>query len=125
MLFARASHGSGTSDRSALLLSGAFKSRVESGELRNAVLDGAARYYVRQSSRRLFFTTLEASVGRALDLDTQILLGGDNGLRGYPLRYQGGEARALLTIEQRYFTNWYPFRLVRVGAAAFVDVGRT
>ncbi len=122
---ARASHGSGSGDRSALLLSTALNGRLESGELRNTVLDGALRYYVRQSERRLFFTTLEASVGRALDLDTQILLGGDNGLRGYPLRYQGGEARALLTVEQRYFTNWYPFRLFRVGGAAFFDIGRT
>jgi hypothetical protein len=122
---ARATHGSGSGDRSALLLSGALEGRLESGELRNTVLDTAARYYVRQSERRLFFTTFEASVGRALDLDTQILLGGDNGLRGYPLRYQAGEARALLTVEQRYFTDWYPFRLVRVGAAAFFDVGRT
>lgn len=122
---ARASHGSGGANGSALLLSTALEGRVESGELRNAILDGALRYYVRQSERRLFFTTLEGSVGRALDLDTQILLGGDNGLRGYPLRYQGGEARALLTVEQRYFTNWYPFRLVRVGAAAFFDIGRT
>jgi hemolysin activation/secretion protein len=107
------------------LLSGALQGRLESGELRNAILDGALRYYVRQSERRLFFATLEGSVGRELDLDTQILLGGDNGLRGYPLRYQGGEARAMLTVEQRYFTNWYPFRLVRVGAAAFFDIGRT
>lgn len=122
---ARASHGSGSSNRSALLVSSALEGRIESGELRNTVLDGAVRYYVRQSDRRLFFTTLEASVGRALDLDTQILLGGDNGLRGYPLRYQGGEARALLTVEQRYFTNWYPFRLFRVGGAAFFDIGRT
>jgi len=122
---ARASHGSGGGDRSALVLSSALQGRLESGELRNAILEAAARYYVRQSERRLFFTTLEASVGRELDLDTQILLGGDNGLRGYPLRYQGGEARALLTLEQRYFTNWYPFRLVRVGAAAFFDIGRT
>jgi len=122
---ARASHGSGGGDRSALTLSSALEGRLEGGELRNAILDAAARYYVRQSERRLFFTTLEASVGRELDLDTQILLGGDNGLRGYPLRYQGGEARALLTLEQRYFTNWYPFRLVRVGAAAFFDIGRT
>jgi len=125
IFLARASHGSGSGDRSALLLSGALQGRVESGELRDTVLDSSVRYYVRQSERRLFFTTLEASVGRALDLDTQILLGGDNGLRGYPLRYQGGEARALLTVEQRYFTNWYPFRLVRVGAAAFFDIGRT
>lgn len=122
---ASASHGSGSRDRSALLLSSALKGRIESGELRNTVLDSAARYYVRQSERRLFFTTLEASVGRALDLDTQVLLGGDNGLRGYPLRYQGGEARALLTVEQRYFTDWYPFRLFRVGGAAFFDIGRT
>ena len=122
---ARASQGFGVADGSALLLSGALEGRLESGELRNTVLDGTLRYYVRQSERRLFFTTLEASVGRELDLDTQILLGGDNGLRGYPLRYQGGEARALLTVEQRYFTNWYPFRLVRVGAAAFFDIGRT
>ena len=121
----KASHGSGSADSSALLLSSSLNGRVESGELRNTVLDGSARYYVRQSERRLFFTTLEASVGRALDLDTQILLGGDNGLRGYPLRYQGGEARALLTVEQRYFTDWYPFRLFRVGGAAFFDIGRT
>jgi hypothetical protein len=125
IFLARASHGFGSRERSALLLNGTLQGRLESGELRNAVLDSSVRYYVRQSERRLFFTTLEASVGRALDLDTQILLGGDNGLRGYPLRYQGGEARALLTVEQRYFTNWYPFRLLRVGAAAFFDIGRT
>jgi hypothetical protein len=28
-------------------------------------------------------------------------------------------------VEQRVFTDWYPFRLIRVGAAAFADVGRT
>jgi hypothetical protein len=31
----------------------------------------------------------------------------------------------LFTIEQRYFTDWYPFRLARVGGAIFADVGRT
>jgi outer membrane protein assembly factor BamA len=53
------------------------------------------------------------------------MLGGDNGLRGYPLRYQAGTARALLTLEQRFYTDWYPFRLFHVGAAAFFDMGRT
>jgi outer membrane protein assembly factor BamA len=52
-------------------------------------------------------------------------LGGDNGLRGYPLRYEAGTSRGLLTVEQRVFTDWYPFRLVRVGGALFTDVGRT
>jgi hypothetical protein len=119
-------HGIQHTEDTTLLLTSKLSGRLESGELRNAVLDAAMRYYVKQSSRRLFFTTLEASTGRNLDLDEQqMLLGGDNGLRGYPLRYQGGTSRALLTVEQRYFTDWYPFRLFRVGAAAFFDIGRT
>ena len=80
---------------------------------------------MRQSDRRLLFASLGFEAGHRLDADRQILLGGDSGLRGYPLRYQGGEGRWLFTLEQRAFTNWYPFRLVNVGAAAFVDVGGT
>ena len=45
-------------------------------------------------------------------------------MRGYPSHYQAGENRALLSIEQRAYTDWYPFRLLRVGAAAYVDYGR-
>lgn len=53
-----------------------------------------------------------------------MLLGGDNGLRGYPLRYQNGQRRALFTVEERFFTDAYVWRLFRVGGAAFFDVGR-
>jgi hypothetical protein len=31
----------------------------------------------------------------------------------------------LLTVEQRFYTDWYPFRLARFSAAVFGDVGRT
>ncbi len=56
---------------------------------------------------------------------TQTLqLGGDNGLRGYPLRCQSGTRRALVTVEERFFTDLYVWRLFRVGGAAFVNVGR-
>ena len=120
-----AGYGLGASERSTVLFSSSVSGRVEDGDLRNAVLNGAVRYYLQQSQRRLFFATVDASVGHNLDLDNQILLGGDNGLRGYPLRYQAGDSRALLTIEQRYFTDWYPFRLFRIGGAAFFDIGRT
>ena len=101
-----------------------FAGRVTDGVLANAVMDGSIRYYLEQSRNWLFFTTFVGTKGWNLDLDNQILLGGDNGLRGYPLRYQDGTARALLTLEQRYFTDWYPFRLFRVGGAIFFDTGR-
>ena len=45
----------------------------------------------------------------ALDPDQQLLIGGDTGLRGYPLGYESGTSRGLLTVEQRFYTDWYPF----------------
>ena len=110
---------------STLLLASDFSGRLQEQALRNGILDGSVRYYVEQSKNWLFFTTLQGTRGWNLDLDNQILLGGDNGLRGYPLRYQDGTARALFTVEQRYFTDWYPFRLLRVGGAIYFDMGRT
>jgi hypothetical protein len=115
----------GDTDHNTVLFAQSFSGRVEGGTLRNGVLDANIRYYARQSSKWLFFSTIDATAGHNLDLDNQMLLGGDNGLRGYPLRYQGGDARALFTVEQRYFTDWYPFRLFRVGGAVFFDAGRT
>lgn len=108
-----------------LLMTSVFTGRVEDGTLRNGVLDAAIRYYVQQSKDLLFFTTVHAANGWRLDLENQLLLGGDNGMRGYPLRYQDGSGRALFSVEERYFTDWYPFRLFRVGAAVFADAGQT
>jgi outer membrane protein assembly factor BamA len=120
-----ASEGYALSSASTLLLSATSGTRIESGELHNALVDGGVRYYFQQSKQALFFASISGAIGKQLDVDNQLLLGGDNGLRGYPLRYQTGTSRALLTVEERYFTNWYPFRLFRVGAAAFFDAGRT
>jgi hypothetical protein len=125
-LMVQSSAGRGFRDGgSTLLLASTLTGRLENGEPRNALLAGSVRYYLEQNDHWLFFTTLQGTKGWRLDLDNQILLGGDNGLRGYPLRYQDGTAMALWTLEQRYFTDWYPFRLFRVGAAAFFDSGRT
>ena len=110
---------------STVFLSSDFASRIEAGGLVDTTLAVDARYYHRQSDKRLFFAKLSGTYGHELDLDHQLYLGGDNGLRGYPLRYQNGDKRALLTLEQRFYTDWYPFRLFRVGAAVFFDAGRT
>jgi surface antigen-like variable number repeat protein len=109
---------------STLLLYGDFSGRVTEGALYNGIMDASVRYYVEQSKNWLFYAMFLGTKGWRLDLDNQILLGGDNGLRGYPLRYQDGTERAQMTVEQRYFTDWYPFRLFRVGGAVFFDAGR-
>lgn len=119
----------GTGERLAegrsLFLGGSFSGRWESAGLRDGLATAEARYYQRQRENAAFYATTRAAKAFSPDLDHLIELGGDNGLRGYPLRYQVGTGSVLLTAEQRLYTDWYPFRLFRVGAAAFVDAGRT
>jgi hypothetical protein len=89
------------------------------------LLSGSIRYYGHPDNRTLLFASLSGDALRdPNNITSQLLLGGDTGLRGYPRNYQSGERRALLNVEQRVYTDWYPFRLFRVGGAVFYDFGR-
>src|SRR5580700_7285178 len=125
MLVAKALRGIELSELQQLFLTSDFTSRVEEGRARNLIADAAAKYYWRWHQDWLLYAALSGTTTYKLDPDMQLLLGGDNGLRGYPLRFESGTSRTLFTVEQRFFTDWYPFRLVRVGGAVFGDVGRT
>ena len=122
---AQASRGFRFADRQMLLLASDLGGRWGGGETENASWSTSARYYARNFGDQLFSASFEGTFTHNLDPEHQLTLGGDNGLRGYPLRYQDGSARALLTLEQRFFTHWYPFRLAHVGGAIFVDIGKT
>jgi len=126
-LIARASVQDGADLRPGMSLFGFLSAsgRIEGGQIVNGLLGAGGRFYWETSKNSKFFASVSGAVTEQLDEEYQLTLGGDNGLRGYPLRYQAGTARALLTLEQRYYTKWYPFRLFHVGAAAFADVGRT
>jgi len=125
MLVAKAVRGIELAELQQLFLTGDFSSRIEDGRARNLIADAGAKYYWRWRPNWLLYVGLSGTVTDSLDPDMQLLLGGDNGLRGYPLRYESGTSRALFTVEQRVFTDWFPFRLARVGGALFADVGRT
>jgi outer membrane protein assembly factor BamA len=125
MLTAKALRGIELTGLQQLFLTSDFSTRIEDGRARNLIADAGAKYYWRWREDWLLYAALAGTVTDSLDPDMQLLLGGDNGLRGYPLRYESGTSRALLTVEQRFYTDWYPFRLVRVGGAIFTDVGRT
>ncbi len=117
--------GFGGSGDESLILGGQLATRLEGTRLRDLMLQGNLKYYNRQSKKRLFYAGLSGIYGYSLDADRMLYMGGDSGLRGYPLRYQSGDRRLSLTLEERFFTGWYPFRLFHVGAAAFFDIGRT
>src|SRR5580692_2182376 len=125
MLSAKALHGFDLPHEQQLFLTSDFSSRLEEGHARNLIADAAAKYYWRWREDWLLYAAFSGTTTYRLDPDMQLLLGGDNGLRGYPLRFESGTSRALFTVEQRVFTDWFPFRVARVGGAVFADVGRT
>ncbi len=98
--------------------------RAEDGAARDTALAGEGRAYFELSERWLSFASLSGSRLIKPDGDRQLTLGGESGIRGYPLHYQAGDRMYVANLEQRYFSKLYLFRLVRIGAAAFFDVGR-
>jgi hemolysin activation/secretion protein len=94
------------------------------GRFRKQLFGVEGKYYLPQGKRWLFYAAASGDILTQPDVLDMLLLGGDNGLRGYPIRYQAGDKRALLTLEERVYTNAFIWNLFRVGAAAFVDVGR-
>lgn len=90
----------------------------------NQSLGASARYYNRHGRHLVYYAAFSADAVHNPDIPGPLTIGGDEGLRGYPLRYQAGERRMLATLEARAYSDWYPFRLFRVGGAVFYDTGR-
>ncbi len=118
------SRGFEPADSHRLITSGALSGRYADGQMQNQRLGIQAQYYLPQSPHRLFYASVAADALTRPDPAETSLLGGDNGLRGYPLRYQSGTRRTLLTLEQRFYTDLYVWQLFRIGGAAFFDTGR-
>src|SRR5882672_394549 len=77
-----------------LFVTGILSSRIEDGRARNLIADAGAKYYWRWRENCLLYAGISGTVTDSLDPELQLLLGGDNGLRGYPLRYESGTSRA-------------------------------
>lgn len=119
-----ASYRAQLSAASQVYFAGSLDGRLEHGERVDERAGAEFSWYLRHSRRYTSYVHLAGDAGRALDLDHYFLLGGDTGLRGYPLRYQEGTGRALLRLEERLYTDWSLWRLLDIGAAAFFDAGK-
>ncbi|MEM7352324.1 MAG: BamA/TamA family outer membrane protein [Acidobacteriota bacterium] len=107
-----------------LLFSGHAAGRWGKGGHENITVGGEMRYFLHTFGQHRLQIALRVDAAWNLDPERQLLLGGDNGLRGYPRRFQDGDRRFLLSLEHRFYTNWELFNLVNAGAAVFVDAGR-
>jgi hemolysin activation/secretion protein len=107
-----------------LIAAGTIEGRYAAGQVRRQHVGLQAQYYLPQSKRWLFYASAAGDLLTRPEPADELLLGGDNGLRGFPLRYQSGTRRALFTVEERFYTDLYVWRLFRIGGAAFFDTGR-
>lgn len=97
---------------------------VDGSEFENLQTRLETSYLHKQSSRWAGYARFRVDYTDGLTGERQLTLGGDSGLRGYEQHYQVGDRAFLLNLEERYYSHWHPFRLFRVGFAAFIDVGR-
>lgn len=107
-----------------LIASATLSGQYAGRQVRRQRLGAQAQYYLPQTPHWLFYASVAGDMLTRADAADSLLLGGDNGLRGYPLRYQSGTRRALFTVEERFYTDIYLWRLFRIGGAAFLDAGR-
>lgn len=111
-------------DKQLLLFRPYTSGRITHGAAKNTTVGFSTKYYRPNFPQQVFYMAFSAEYVRNPDLDNQLLLGGDTGLRGYPLRFQTGDRKYLFTVEQRFYTSWHLFELAYVGAVAFFDIGR-
>jgi outer membrane protein assembly factor BamA len=119
-----ASRGTHLFQSHSLLASASLAGRLEQSQRQNQLFSASVRYFIPQRHDAVFAASASVDVYRHPDTTAPLQLGGDTGLRGYPLSFQSGERRALFTVEERVYTDWYPYRTVRVAAAVFADAGR-
>ena len=69
----------------------------------------------------VFSSRLEAAQNP--ELFERIEVGGDSGLKGYPVRFQNGERAFTLSAELREYFNVYLWQLLKFGFAVFAEAG--
>lgn len=108
-----------------LLLLGAEVSSTM-GVLDEDYLTGSlhGEYFNRLNSKFAFYTSGLLSTSSHPFADLPVTLGGESGVRGFPLQYQHGNNRAMTSVELRYYPQINIYRVLDMGMVAFFDAGK-
>ena len=87
-------------------------------------ITGTVEYFKRVSKQIGLYARAEWLSSKNPYLDKPTSLGGESGVRGYPLQYQHGEHSVQLTAETRYYPNLNLYKLFDMGFVGFADAGK-
>lgn len=91
----------------------------------NTLYSVRGEYYHFTDPQNRWYTRLTYSGGRNLNPEEALTSGGGETLRGYADDYQRGNRQWVYTLERRYFSERHFLQLAYLGAAAYIDAGRT
>ena len=97
--------------------------RLEGSGLRNGQLRFRVDGYNRIQRRVTLAASVQADILKNADPEQQVVLGGEEGLRGYKLRLFTGNKGMLSHFEARVLIVEDLLKLCSIGAATFVDAG--
>jgi len=84
-----------------------------------------AEYFYQLNKNWGFYLSNANVVSKNQYLDQPVTMGGNTGLRGFPLQYQHGKNSIKATSEIRFYPGINLFKLFDLAGVAFVDAGRT
>ena len=124
-LFSRYSQGYSPASNQLSLVAADATAWIGDGSYRGLRANLKAEWNLYNDSRASWHLSGEYHTADNLQQGEQLLLGGDNGLRGYPTGYRSGEHSALVSAERRFYFKKNLFGVAKLGAAAFIDAGTT
>lgn len=100
-----------------------FSGRLGSEGVEDGRLGISATHLIPQSDKLKLYTTYNLEKLIRPYAFSQLYIDSTSGFRGYPLYTDSGTMIEKLSIEQRYYSNWYIARVFHIGFAAFYDTG--
>lgn len=91
-------------------------------EPRELVRSAQGRWYVQWAGQHTIAMSLLAAEGTRVSRDYQLVVGGLNGLRAYPVQAIAGRELVRANVEHRWRPGWDVGGLARIGTAVFYDL---
>lgn len=118
------SKGISASEKSLMLFSFALEGEGYDGGDVRTLAKLRSEVFHRFNNKWGYYFKNVSSYSKHQYLDNPVALGGDTGLRGYPIQYQHGERSTLFSNEIRYYPQVNLYKVLEIGGVVFWDIGR-
>jgi hypothetical protein len=112
-------------DNALLLLDLALANDIYQQRSNRLLVKITGEYFYQLNTHWGFYLSNDNVTSQNQYLDQPVTMGGNTGLRGFPLQYQHGKSSVKITSEIRYYPQINLFKLFDLAGVAFVDAGRT